>query len=141
MLNFLMPVVCNNHISEQNFTTKHFQTKYPISIHCALVGMSFGFSHSIASKKSYISKRKVHCPLMSWFFQSTDITGNPSPLYRGTCKCIVGFQLLELIIMDLKSQMTCYNSMPLIGWNNSIRLESKSCKGFFLTNRIFTLNS
>ena len=71
-----MPVLCKNHNSEQDFTTKHFQTKYPISIHCALAGMSFGFSHSIASKKSYTSKRKVHCPLMSWFFQSTDITGN-----------------------------------------------------------------
>ena len=26
-----------------------------------------------------------------------------------------GFQLLYLIIMELKSHMTCYNSMPLIG--------------------------
>ena len=26
-----------------------------------------------------------------------------------------GFQLLDLIIMELKSHMTCYNSMPLIG--------------------------
>ena len=25
------------------------------------------------------------------------------------------FQLLDLIIMELKSHMTCYNSMPLIG--------------------------
>ena len=27
----------------------------------------------------------------------------------------VGFQLLDLIITELKSHMTCYNSMPLIG--------------------------
>ena len=26
-----------------------------------------------------------------------------------------GFQLLDLIILELKSHMTCYNSMPLIG--------------------------
>ena len=26
-----------------------------------------------------------------------------------------GFQLLDLIIMELKSHMTCYDSMPLIG--------------------------
>ena len=26
-----------------------------------------------------------------------------------------GFQLLDLIITELKSHMTCYNSMPLIG--------------------------
>ena len=32
-----------------------------------------------------------------------------------------GFQLLDLIITELKSQMTCYNSMPLIGWNYSIQ--------------------
>ena len=33
-----------------------------------------------------------------------------------------GFQLLDLIITELKSHMTCYNSKPLIiGWNNSIQ--------------------
>ena len=32
-----------------------------------------------------------------------------------------GFQLLDLIITELKSHMTCYNSMPLIGWNYSIQ--------------------
>ena len=31
-----------------------------------------------------------------------------------------GFQLLNLIITELKSHMTCYNSKPLIGWNYSI---------------------
>ena len=31
------------------------------------------------------------------------------------------FQLLNLIIRELKSHMTCYNSMPLIGFNNSIQ--------------------
>ena len=31
------------------------------------------------------------------------------------------FQLLDLIIKELKSHMTCYNSMPLIGWNYSIQ--------------------
>ena len=29
--------------------------------------------------------------------------------------CMGGFQLLDLIITELKSHMTCYNSMPLIG--------------------------
>ena len=28
-----------------------------------------------------------------------------------------GFQLLDFIITKLKSHMTCYNSMSLIGWN------------------------
>ena len=28
---------------------------------------------------------------------------------------IGGFQLLDLIITELKSHMTCYDSMPLIG--------------------------
>ena len=31
------------------------------------------------------------------------------------------FQLLDLIMMELKSHMTCYNSMPLIGWFYSIQ--------------------
>ena len=30
-------------LADLNFTTKHFRTKYPISIHCVLVGASFGF--------------------------------------------------------------------------------------------------
>ena len=32
-----------------------------------------------------------------------------------------GFQLLDLIIMELKSYMTSCNSMPLIGGNSSIQ--------------------
>ena len=32
-----------------------------------------------------------------------------------------GFQLLDLIITELKSHVTCYNSMNLIGWNYSIQ--------------------
>ena len=31
------------------------------------------------------------------------------------------FQLLDLIIKELKSHMTCDNSMHLIGWNYSIQ--------------------
>ena len=39
-----------------------------------------------------------------------------------SCVGIFGvFQLLDLIITELKSHMTCYNSMPLIGWNYSIQ--------------------
>ena len=36
-----------------------------------------------------------------------------------------GFQLLDLIITELKSHMTCYSSMPLIGWNYSIQTWEK----------------
>ena len=32
-----------------------------------------------------------------------------------------GFQLQDLIITELKSHITYYNPMPLIGWNNSIQ--------------------
>ena len=32
-----------------------------------------------------------------------------------------GFQLQDLIITELKSHMTCYNSIPLIGWNYNIQ--------------------
>ena len=32
-----------------------------------------------------------------------------------------GFQLQDLIITELKSHKTCYNSIPLIGWNYSIK--------------------
>ena len=32
-----------------------------------------------------------------------------------------GFELVDLIIMELKNHMTYYNSMPLIGWNYSIQ--------------------
>ena len=32
-----------------------------------------------------------------------------------------GFQLLDLIITKLKSHVICYNSKPLVGWNNSIQ--------------------
>ena len=51
-----------------------------------------------------------------------------------------GFQLLNLIITELKSHMTCYNSMTLIALVEitAFTLESKSCKGFFLKNKIFT---
>ena len=31
------------------------------------------------------------------------------------------FQLVDLIIMELKDHMICYNSMPIIGWNYSIQ--------------------
>ena len=37
------------------------------------------------------------------------------------CTCKGGFQLLDLILTELKSHMTCYDSMPLIGWNYSIQ--------------------
>ena len=51
-------MACKNLISEQDFTTKLFLTKYPLLIHCVLVGASFGFSISKNScnslKKSYI---------------------------------------------------------------------------------------
>ena len=51
-----------------------------------------------------------------------------------------GFQLLDLIITELKSHMTCYNLMPLIGWNNSIQTGEQILyvKDFFLTNKIST---
>ena len=44
-----------------------------------------------------------------------------------------GFQLLDLIVMEIKSHMTCYNSMPLIALVEItvFRLESKFCQGFF----------
>ena len=32
-----------------------------------------------------------------------------------------GFQLVDLVITELKSHMTCYNASPLIGWNYSIQ--------------------
>ena len=49
-----------------------------------------------------------------------------NPLYnqtnlRNSNLDLGGFQLLDLIITELKSHMTCYNLMPLIGWNNSIQ--------------------
>ena len=40
-------------------------------------------------------------------------------------KSFGGFQLLDLIITELKSDMICYNSMPLIGWNYSIQTGEK----------------
>ena len=51
-----------------------------------------------------------------------------------------GFQLLDLIITELKSHMTCYNPMQCLSFVEitEFRLESKSCKGFVLTNKIFT---
>ena len=54
---------------------------------CASCGIIWFFLHvkihEIASKKSYISK--VHCRLKSWFFQFTDITGNPPLRYQKSC--------------------------------------------------------
>jgi len=38
-----------------------------------------------------------------------------SSLIVNTLAAIGGFQLLDLIITELKIHMTCYNSMPLIG--------------------------
>ena len=34
---------------------------------------------------------------------------------------MVGFQLVDLIITELKNHMTCYKFSPLIGWNYSIQ--------------------
>ena len=31
------------------------------------------------------------------------------------------FHLVDLVIPELTSHMTCYNSIPLIGWNYSIQ--------------------
>ena len=36
-----------------------------------------------------------------------------------------GFHLVDLIIMELRNKMTCYNSMFLIGCNYSIQTEEK----------------
>ena len=52
------------------------------------------------------------------FFNSEifNLPNNLRPNWIGTVRDpIGGFQLLDLIIMELKSQITCYNSMPLIG--------------------------
>ena len=51
-----------------------------------------------------------------------------------------GFQLLDLIITELKSRMTCYNLIILVEIT-AFRLESKSCKGFCLTNKFSTNES
>ena len=60
--------------------------------------------------------------------------------FVATIEAMGGFQLLDLIITELKSHMTCYNSMPLIALVEitAFRLESKSRRGFFLTNKIST---
>ena len=42
------------------------------------------------------------------------VVGNAAPKLRLLIH-YGGFQLLDLIIKELKSHMTCYNSMPLIG--------------------------
>ena len=34
---------------------------------------------------------------------------------------VVFSYIVDLIVTELKSHMTCYNSMPLIGWNYSIQ--------------------
>ena len=61
-----------------------------------LVGASFGFptcKNSCKSlKKSYISK--VHCHLMSWFFQFTNILGNPPLRYQKSCFAWVRYIIL-----------------------------------------------
>ena len=41
------------------------------------------------------------------------------------------FQSLDLIITEFKSHMTCYNSMPLIGWNYSIETGEKILQRIF----------
>ena len=42
------------------------------------------------------------------------------------------FQLVDLIIKELKDHMICYNSKPsLLVEITAFRLECKSCKGFF----------
>ena len=42
-----------------------------------------------------------------------------------------GFQLLDLIIRELKSHMACYNSMPLIGLNKHSDWRANLVKDFF----------
>ena len=42
-------------------------------------------------------------------------------MFTGFYRVIGGFQLLDLIIRELKSHMACYNSLPLIGWNYRIQ--------------------
>ena len=43
------------------------------------------------------------------------------PYYRQLKTKKGGFQFLDLMITELKSHMTCYNTMPLIGGNYSIQ--------------------
>ena len=41
-----------------------------------------------------------------------------------------GFQLVDSIITEIKNHMTCYNSMPLIGWNYSIQTGEQIMQSF-----------
>jgi hypothetical protein len=52
-------------------------------------------------------------------------------MFTGFYRVIGGFQLLDLIIRELKSHMTCYNSMPLIGWNCSIQTREQILQRIF----------
>ena len=73
---------------------------------------------------------KVRLKTIKICFWDSPTFANPSPNAKNAIvnnkwilgqKVFGGFQLLDLIITELKSNMTCYNSMPLIGWNYSIQ--------------------
>ena len=56
-------------------------------------------------------------------------------IFLGISKDNSDCQLLDLIIPEIKSYMTCYNSMPLSGWNY---WRANLVKDFFLTKKIST---
>ena len=83
--------------------------------------------------------------------RSWQISGVPQPCFSlhlirsiWSVKCFPnpkswgGFQLIDVIIMELKRHMTCYISMPLIGWNYSIQTGEKILWRIFLANEIST---
>ena len=65
------------------------------------------------SFKCFGSALKINSVHIGWWINANGklIMVNPK-IYLGDKGC---FQLLDLIIMELKNHMTCYNLMPLIG--------------------------
>ena len=51
---------------------------------------------------------------------------NDLEMMPGFLNDLGGFQLLDLITTELKSHMTFYNSMPLIGWNYTMQTGEQS---------------
>ena len=68
--------------------------------------------------------------LTTYYFSvlSLQVVQTPTKVWRG----IGGFQLVDLIITELKNHMTCFDSMPLIGWNYSIQTGEPILQRIFL---------
>ena len=111
----LYKLTCSKQSLHKHKLNQHTKTPYQCA-YCKFIGPSAKRFYNHYSKE-----HSVHIPQESLKYHCSNCAKGFE--YESLLKLHVdyehnnqgGFQLLDLIIMELKSHMTCYNSMPLIG--------------------------